>query len=291
MGLFLAVLGQIAHTLNGVWPITVGLGIVFAGLSYFTPCNPGQPWWKKREIVTDVTYWFFIPVFGRFARIGVTVMLAVWLLGFKDGNDIARYFEHGSGPIAAWPYWVQCLFYVVVSDFFHYWMHRAFHQGRLWKYHAVHHSSEQLEWISAARFHPFNQLADAIFIDVVLLMSGISPEIFIVIGPFNVFSSAMVHANLNWTFGPLKYVLASPVFHRWHHTLPDQGGEKNFAGTFSLFDVIFGTFYMPEGALPSRYGVDDSAFPASWGAQILYPFTRKGAAASGQPQAVAASPR
>jgi|SRR5579871_44546 len=269
------VLGQIAHTLIGVLPITAGLAICFAALSQFTPCNPGAPWWKKPELVTDVCYWFFIPVFARFARIGLAVLLTVYLLGIRDGNAIAAFFAHGHGPLAAMPYWLQCVFYLVVSDFLHYWLHRAFHAPGLWRYHAVHHSSESLEWISAARFHPVNQLLDAVAIDVLLLMAGISPTIFLVMGPLNVFLSGMVHANLNWTFGPLKYVFASPVFHRWHHTLPDEGGEKNFAGTFSLFDVIFGTFYMPEGQLPSRYGVSDSAFPASLGTQLLYPFLRR----------------
>ena len=272
MALFLAVAGQVVHTLNGVWPITIGLGIVFAALSYVSPCNPGAPWWKKNELLTDVCYWFLIPVFGRFARIGVTVLLAIYLMGIKDANGVAHYFDNGHGTLAVLPYWAQCVFYVVVSDFAHYWIHRGFHTGRLWKYHAVHHASEDLEWISAARFHPFNQLADAILIDVVLLLSGISPKIFLIIGPFNVFSSALVHANLKWTFGPLKYVLASPVFHRWHHTLPDEGGERNFAGTFSLFDVLFGTFYMPEGELPQRYGVVNREFPQSFGPQVLYPF-------------------
>src|SRR5215472_3383509 len=275
MSLLLAVAGQIAHTLNGVWPITIGLGIAFAALSWLSPCNAGEPWWRKRELVTDVCYWFFIPVFGRFARIGVTVLLAVYLMGIKDANGIARYFENGHGALAVLPYWGQCLFYIVVSDFAHYWIHRAFHTGRLWQYHAVHHSSEDLDWISAARFHPFNQLSDAILIDVVLLLSGISPKIFLIISPFNVFSSALVHANLNWTFGPLKYVLASPVFHRWHHTLPDKGGERNFAGTFSLFDILFGTFYMPERVLPEHYGIIDREFPQSFGTQVLYPFSRR----------------
>ena len=265
MHLTLEVLGQIAHTLKGVFGVTVGLAGIFTCLCFVSPCNPGQPWWRKREIITDVTYWFAIPVFARFCRIGLTTIGAMYVLGIRDGNAIAHYFEHGHGPLSDIPYWGQCIFYLVVSDLMHYWAHRLFHSGGFWKYHAVHHASEDLEWISAARFHPFNLLADSVFIDVVLLMSGISPMIFLVIGPFNVFTSAMVHANLNWTFGPLKYVFASPVFHRWHHTLPEQGGERNFAGTFSFFDVLFGTFYMPEAQLPSRYGIDSSVIPASMG--------------------------
>jgi sterol desaturase/sphingolipid hydroxylase (fatty acid hydroxylase superfamily) len=94
----------------------------------------------------------------------------------------------------------------------------------------------------------------------------------VVVGPFTIAYSAFVHANLNWTFGPFKYVLASPVFHRWHHTAFDKGGDKNFAGTFPVFDWLFGTFYMPEHELPETYGVDDKEFPDGFGAQLLYPF-------------------
>ena len=51
-----------------------------------------------------------------------------------------------------------------------------------------------------------------------LLLAGISPNVMLWVGPFTTATSAFVHANLNWTLGPFKYVLASPVFHRWHHT-------------------------------------------------------------------------
>ena len=132
-----------------------------------------------------------------------------------------------------------------------YWLHRLFHR-ELWKYHAVHHSSEELDWISAARFHPINLIIGTISVDVILLMAGISPNVMLWVGPFNTFHSAFVHANLNWTLGPFKYVLATPVFHRWHHTALDAGGNTNFAGTFPLWDILFGTFRMPENELPGK---------------------------------------
>ena len=133
-----------------------------------------------------------------------------------------------------------------------YWLHRMFHGGGFWKYHAIHHSSEELEWISAARFHPVNLFIGTIVVDVILLIAGISPNIMLWVGPFTTFHSAFVHANLNWTLGPFKYVLATPVFHRWHHTSLEEGGNTNFAGTFPVWDILFGTFRMPEAELPER---------------------------------------
>ena len=143
-----------------------------------------------------------------------------------------------------------------------YWLHRMFHRGGFWKYHAIHHSSEHLEWISAARFHPVNLFIGTIMVDVILLMAGISPNVMLWVGPFTTFHSAFVHANLNWTLGPFKYVLATPVFHRWHHTSLEEGGNTNFAGTFPIWDILFGTFRMPENELPAGYGVDDQEVPS-----------------------------
>ena len=55
-------------------PISIGFGIVFALLTHWSACNPGHPWWRKREIATDVCYWFLIPLGARFVRIGLMVM-------------------------------------------------------------------------------------------------------------------------------------------------------------------------------------------------------------------------
>jgi sterol desaturase/sphingolipid hydroxylase (fatty acid hydroxylase superfamily) len=83
----------------------------------------------------------------------------------------------------------------------------------------------------------------------------------------------MVHANLNWTFGPLRYVVVSPVFHRWHHARAVC--DKNFASTFSLWDLMFGTYHMPVGELPKDYGIDDKEMPEGLLAQLAYPLRQR----------------
>ena len=171
--------------------------------------------------------------------------------------------------------WLQAALFLAAADFMMYWLHRMFHGGGFWKYHAIHHSSEDVDWISAARFHPVNLLLGTIGVDVVLLTAGISPNVMLWLGPFNIFHSAFVHANLNWTLGPFRYVIATPVFHRWHHTAPAEGGNSNFAGTFPLWDILFGTFRMPAGRLPDNYGIDgQSSFPTEIAGQLAYPFRK-----------------
>lgn len=265
---------MLGQTIEKVLPITLMLAVVFSVLSHFWACNPGKPWWQKRELVTDVVYWFFVPVFARVLRIGFLVLGASVVFKIRDADELIAFYENGHGPLAQLPEWLQGVLFLVLSDFMLYWTHRLFHGGEFWKYHAVHHSSEDLEWISAARFHPINLILGTIAVDVILLMAGISPNVMIWVGPFTTFHSAFVHANLNWTLGPLKYVLATPVFHRWHHTPMEQGGNTNFAGTFPIWDILFGTFRMPEGQLPMAYGKDEATMPGEFGGQLAFPFRR-----------------
>jgi sterol desaturase/sphingolipid hydroxylase (fatty acid hydroxylase superfamily) len=271
---FLSVLEVAGETLLKIVPVTIALGLVFAVLTQWSACNPGRPWWHKREIVTDVCYWFLIPLAARFVRIGLMVMGAAMLFDIHGADALIKFYDNGFGPLAELPLWAQALTFVVVSDFLLYWFHRWYHGAHLWKYHAVHHSSEEVDWISAARFHPVNILFGTVIVDVALLLAGISPNVMLWVGPFTTASSAFVHANLNWTLGPFKYVIAGPVFHRWHHTAADRGGSSNFAGTFPIWDLMFGTWYMPENELPDAYGVDDEHFPEGFGRQLIYPFTQ-----------------
>jgi sterol desaturase/sphingolipid hydroxylase (fatty acid hydroxylase superfamily) len=262
----------VGSSLIKIVPISIALAGVFTLLSFCWACNPGQPWWRKRDLLTDLCYWFIIPLFARYLRIGLLVLGAALLFGISTPEGMAAFYDDGHGPLAQLLLWLQAAIFLIASDFMMYWLHRAFHRVPLWKYHAVHHSSQELDWISAARFHPINLFLGSVAADVVLLLAGISPNVFVFLGPFTVAHSAFVHANLSWTLGPFKYVLAGPVYHRWHHTAADRGGDRNFASTFPVLDLLFGTFYMPPSVLPDAYGIADPSFPPSFGEQLVYPF-------------------
>jgi sterol desaturase/sphingolipid hydroxylase (fatty acid hydroxylase superfamily) len=269
------VVEMLGQTIAKVVPVTIVLALIFTVLAHFWACNPGKPWWRKRELVTDVCYWFFVPLFTRVFRIGLLVVGAGLFFNIHDADELIAFYDNGHGPLSTLPLAVQVMLFLVLSDFMLYWLHRMFHGGAFWKYHAIHHSSEDLDWISAARFHPVNLLLGTIGVDVVLLLAGVSPNAMVWLAPFNIFHSAFVHANLNWTLGPFRYVLATPVFHRWHHTSPEEGGDKNFASTFPVLDILFGTWYMPEGRLPDNYGiVEQASFPNEIAGQLAYPFRR-----------------
>ena len=242
-----------------------GCCVVFLVLTRFSPCNPGRNWWHDpRGALTDFVYWLLMPLLGQFGRMALLVA-GVMLLYGRDATT-PDFTARG------WPLWLQCVVILLAQDVMMYWLHRLFHSRAGWRFHAIHHSSETLDWTSASRFHPVNVIGEFAVVDAVVLLAGFSPLALAVLGPVNLIYSVMVHANLNWTFGPLRHVFASPVFHRWHHTSEEQGLDKNFAPTFPFLDWIWGTFHMPAGVLPEVYGVSDAVVPAGPLGQTLHPF-------------------
>lgn len=244
-----------------------GLALAFGILARLMPCNPGMHWWKNpRGAATDFLYWFYVPLFLRVVR---TFLL--W-------GGIKLIFGGAEPRIAVTqqlPLWQQCILILLIQDVLLYIAHRIFHTRLAWKYHAIHHSPTVLDWMATVRFHPVNNLFSFAFADIAVLLMGFSPEALILLTPFNLIYSAMTHANLNWTFGPLRYVFASPVFHRWHHTTEKEGIDKNFASTFPILDLLCGTFYMPPGRLPQQFGNGENDFPEDFWGQLVYPLRRR----------------
>jgi sterol desaturase/sphingolipid hydroxylase (fatty acid hydroxylase superfamily) len=236
-----------------------------------TVCNKTPVWWRKPDLSTDLC-WILVPrLFNQFAQTCLLVFGLVACYGISDPAKVAVFLTEGCGPLAGLGFWPQVLLYLLGSDLVMYLTHRLLHGSQLWRFHAVHHSSRHLDWISASRFHPVDTIFHASLADVVMLLSGVPPDVLLWMMPFNVGSSAIVHANLDWSFGPFRYVLASPVFHRWHHTSACRGGSSNFAGTFAFIDLMFGTFYMPQDQRPDAYGLDDPDYPAGFAGQLLQP--------------------
>ena len=115
----LSVIKVAGETMLKLVPISIAFGIVFAVLSHWSACNPGHPWWRKREIVTDICYWFLIPLAARFVRIGFMVMGAAYIYGIHGSEALINFYDDGFGPLARLPLWAQAVTFLVVSDFRH----------------------------------------------------------------------------------------------------------------------------------------------------------------------------
>lgn len=247
------------------------LTVLFGILERFYPSIPNQPKWR-RGVWLDTFYWFFTPMVIQILSM-ISIALVVLPLYLLLGRSLQwDSVLAGYGPISQLPLWVQGAIAIVMGDFIGYWTHRWHHTRQLWDYHAVHHSSEIVDWLTAVRLHPVNDIISRVMQASPLLILGISPIAVEFYVPFLSSYVALIHANIAWTYGPFRYVLASPAFHRWHHTMDEEGWGKNFAGLFPIYDVIFGTFYMPRGRQPKNFGLYGETIEENFMAQLLYPF-------------------
>jgi len=240
------------------------------GLEWFFPSIRSQPLWR-RDSRTDVLYLLFTPIVTRSIAKVVALVGVVLALKAMGHSDLQRAAD-GFGPVVRQPLWVIVAEMFLLGDVLGYWIHRAFHSRALWKFHAVHHSSTQLDWLSSARVHPVNDVAAKLIQAVTLACLGFPLKALAAYVPFLSFYAILLHANVGWSFGWLRFFLASPLFHRWHHTTEEQGLSKNLAPLFPFVDLAFGTFHMPCNQRPSFFGTIGTRVPDGFFAQLLFPF-------------------
>ena len=252
--------------LLGLFIALAGAGTLLYALEWVFAATRSQPLWREDSGI-DLAYALLAP-FAVKAMLKLLALAPVTLLSFAED----AYIADGFGPVPKQPGWLIALEIFLLADLAGYWLHRVFHHRWLWRIHAVHHSSTQLDWLSALRVHPVNELVVKLAPVAALAVVGFPPRMLAGYLAFLVFYGLLLHANLNWSFGPLRYVIANPLFHRWHHTREHEGMHANFAPLFPFIDLAFGTLYLPRGERPCRFGSIRTYVPQSFMGQLLFPF-------------------
>ena len=176
--------------------------------------------------------------------------------------------------IARLPWLLQFFLAVLIADIAEYFVHLAFHKVPfLWRFHAVHHSSQALDWIAGSRSHFVD---DTLVRGLVLapLMLGFSQSIILGYLVFVTLHATWVHCNFSPNVKWLEKFLIMPRFHHWHHTSQKEGIDKNFAIHFPWIDKIFGTYYYPD-TWPEKYGLDGEEVSPNFVGQTIDPFLGK----------------
>jgi sterol desaturase/sphingolipid hydroxylase (fatty acid hydroxylase superfamily) len=266
-------------TLLGIAAGFVILALLFGALEGLFPARVQRR--LRAGFLTDLGYWFFTPLVTRVitqaAVVMVFVAIALKLGAPLEKSAVKTTLENYRTPLTGWPQWAQAIAVLFAGDLIGYWGHRMFHRvPLLWPFHAVHHGSKELDWLSSVRLHPVNDVLMRLAQVIPLFLLGFKPLLLAVYVPFLTFHALFIHANVPWTFGPLKYLVSSPAFHRWHHTSEAEGLDKNFAGLFPWIDLVFGTFYMPPGRQPEKFGIAGTQVPQGLWRQLAYPFSRAG---------------
>lgn len=253
------------------------IGAVFSILERLFPSIPGQRSWRP-GIRTDLIYWIMQPLVFKPLTRGAMIVFVVFLALLAGVTPQREALQHwvtqGHGPLARLPAGLQALLALALIDFTNYWTHRIFHAKPFWRIHAVHHSSVQLDWLASVRVHPINEIVGNLMPLIPLLLLGVRLDVLGGVAPIFTLYAILLHANVSWTYGPFRYLIASPAFHRWHHTAQEEGLDKNFAGLFPLWDLLFGTFYMPKDRAPTKFGVISEKVPEGFWKQLVWPLSR-----------------
>lgn len=184
-------------------------------------------------------------------------------------------YEELGMPHISSEFWADLPFYIVlpvtliVIDFANYWVHRLLHSKYFWGLHVLHHSDTHMTWTTLYRIHALEFLFMKIAFILIAGWLFLPPEIIASAAAIRIWYSQFIHCQLGWTFGKFRKVLASPNYHRWHHSVSPEAYDKNLCDMFPIWDIMFGTHYDP-GLCETEVGVKDG--PEGFLEGQIYPF-------------------
>jgi len=241
--------------------------------------------WTHPSAVLDYKLFVMNRLLGPlipFSTIGLTAALSYWLAKFL--NTHLGVFPH-SLPWNAWSIGAVSIVYIVVGDFLEFVLHWAQHRiPVLWRLHRVHHSAETLTPITLFRVHPF---LDVFFnkpmrAGMLGVLGGVLFYLFfqgngrpVVLVPlvtfqmlFNVLGSNLRHSHIWLSYGWVaSHVFVSPAMHQIHHSIAPEHLYKNLGVSFSVWDWLFGTLYIPRQREQLTFGLEagaSQAHPSLW---------------------------
>ncbi|MBD2178366.1 sterol desaturase family protein [Pseudanabaena sp. FACHB-1998] len=240
----------------------LSLWFIFGILEWLFPLRKEQKHFRQGWL-TDVAHFFFNHIL---INVGTYLIAVILYIFFKGAISPALQTAVRSQPI-----FLQFAEAFFIAQLSFYFVHRLAHQNSwLWRFHAIHHSSAELDWLASARLHPVEMIVVNLAVGVPLFLLGFTRETF---GAYLIFGAVLPilnHSNTRFQFPYLNRIIATPEFHHWHHSNDREARDKNFSG-FPIIDLMFGTYYLPKNKMPQTYGVDE-VIPQTYWQHLLYPF-------------------
>ena len=221
--------------------------------------GPFRPGW-----LTDAQYFFMSHALVQLMSV-LVLAPAVSLGATLAIPDVQRLVQ-------ALPLMAQFLACVLFADLAQYWIHRAFHRVPfLWRFHAVHHSLEAMDWIAGSRLHLVDVIVTRGLVLLPLIVFGFDSRAVYAYLALVSFHAVFIHANFAPRSAWIERWIAMPRFHHWHHAIEAEAVDRNFAVHLPMIDRWFGTHYLPRDEWPRGYGLSGLKAPEGYFRQLLWP--------------------
>lgn len=173
------------------------------------------------------------------------------------------------------PLVLQFVACVLAADLAQYWAHRAFHAVPwLWRFHAVHHSAETMDWLAGSRLHLVDVVATRGLVLLPLVVLGFDARAVYAYLALVSVHAVFIHANFAPRARWLERWVTMPRYHHWHHAIEPEAVDRNFAVHLPMLDRWFGTHHLPDDAWPGGYGVPHTRAPDGYFRQLLWPLRK-----------------
>lgn len=243
--------------------------------------------WRKNQSIFRKDFWldgFYM--FFNFFLLNLIILIALSNSAAQIFNDLLGFIGLSIESfqlfnINEFPLGVRLLVFLIIIDFVQWFTHTLLHRyDFLWNFHKVHHSVKEMGFAAHLRYHWMEPvLYNSMKYIPLAIIGGFTAKDIALVHFFNITIGHLNHANINWDYGFLKYVLNNPKMHIWHHAkeLPiERKKGVNFGITLSIWDYIFKTNYIPHSGRNIEIGfVGDEQFPKDFLNQEIYPLNSK----------------
>jgi len=177
--------------------------------------------------------------------------------------------------VGSLPFLIQLPLAILVADLSQYVTHRAFHRiPFLWRFHAIHHSIETMDWVAGSRSHYVDILLTRGLILIPMTLFGFSQTALAGYLVFVSFHATFCHTDFRPRTIWIEPYFVTVRYHHWHHAAQPEAVDVNFAIHLPFIDRVFGTQYLPKDEWPKRYGLMHASVPQGFFAQLIAPFKR-----------------
>lgn len=173
------------------------------------------------------------------------------------------------------PFWIQFVIVLLVSEFLFYWYHRYSHKNKsLLKFHSVHHGATRLYWGNAGRFHFVDVLAQFFLYFIPLFLVRASVEVSALLLAVTAITGTMEHVNIDYKNKYIPYFFNTAELHHLHHSPILNECNRNFGKITVIYDLLFGTYLKDEDVRKKLSpGLPfNKKMPVTLWAQLKHPF-------------------